>query len=669
MTDEKGGFATILKDRVLPVISLVTSIVSLVVILGLRPAFAVAVVGAASFWLFLLYVRSAKRSSVHDSSRKHNAYGKRQRALALVGLIILPAVASVAAIWSLIPEWDKQPPPDKLAIAIAGFTPDTPSLTDIAQAIPAKLCGKLDDAKRNDPGLHLSCAPFSGQQIHRPDGNDQDEARAKEFGRKKGAHLVIWGQVFNRGGGQVQVTAKVSTAYEWTTTGEAGAKETADFEPVLSAQVFKPTDDKGLDKQVEDLAKLLAGAAYYRDQDSEKAIGFFSAQGDKEALLWLGSTYLRQARQANTGDDRRQDFDKAVESFERLIQKLNDDPEGMEQLSAVARFLLGDACRERASFDRESEYLGRAKDAYTQSERDYITIGHDQIPWQLENSLGVVLFHLAPLGSSAISYLKQANAAYSKGLGILGENPDAAIPTGGCAAISDDARSDDKQKADVALLYKNRGSARAQLGEGLQSSGERGGDQLRCAKSDLRKALRLLQMLTDRNHKMETEVETNLANALAELAKETPGDEGAKLIDEAIRNYDEALKAYAVGSLEYSWVQKARAEAYYDKGERLRQVDSYEFARDEYTDVIRVLRTNNLQADLADALRYQAKASSALFDLGRGCDLACLNYAIRAFEESERLYLDMEMPDAQQVHQELVAARAKTTAQASVRHN
>lgn len=662
MTDEKGGFAAILKDRVLPVISLVTSVVSLVVILGLRPAFAVAVVGAASFWLFLLYVRSAKRSSIHDSSRKRNAYGKRQRALALAGLIILPALASAPAIWSLIPDPDKPPPPDKLAIAIAGFTADTPSLTDIAQAIPAKLCGKLDDAKSNDPDLHLSCAPFSGQQIHRPDGSDHDEVRAKAFGRKKGAHLVIWGQVFNRGGGQVQVTAKVSTAYEWTTAGEAGAKESADFERVLSTQVFKPTDDQGLDKQVEDLAKLLAGAAYYRDQNSEKAIRFFSAQGDNEALLWLGSTYLRQARQANTADDRRQVLDKAVATFELLIQKLNEDPEGLEQLSAVARFLLGDACRERASFDRRGEYLGRAKDAYTQSERDYITIGHDQTPWQLENNLGKVLIELAPLGSSAISYLKQANEAYSRGLGILGEKPDATIPAGGCAAMPDDDRGDDNQKADVALLYKNRGSARAQLGEELQSNGERGGDQLRCAKNDLLKALRLLQSLTDRNHKIETEVETNLANALAQLAKETPGDEGAKLIDEAIRNYDEALKAYAVGSLEYSWVQKARAEAYYDKGERLRQVDSYEFARDEYTDVIRVLRIRNLTGDLADALRYQAKASTALFDLGRSCDLACLNYAIRAFEESERLFLDSGMPEAEQVHEELVSAKAKAHA-------
>jgi tetratricopeptide (TPR) repeat protein len=649
MTDEKGGFATILKDRVLPVISLVTSIVSLVVILGLRPAFAVAVVGAASFWLFLLYVRST------------NAYSKRQRALALAGLIILPTVASAAAIWSLIPERDKAPPPDKLAIAIAGFTPDTPALADIAQAIPAKLCGKLDDAKRSDPGLRLSCSPFSEQQIHQADSSDQDEARAQKFGRKKGAHIVIWGQVFSRGGGQLQVTAKVSTAYEWTTTTDVGEKEGADFETVLSAQVFNPTDDKGLDKQVEDLAKLLEGAAYYRDQNSERAIGFFSAQGDKEALLWLGSTYLRQARQASPEDDRRQAFDKAVETFERLVQKLNDDPEGMEQLSAVARFLLGNACRERAAFDRRGEYLGRAKDAYTQSERDYITIGHDQTPWQLENSLGAVLFDLAPLGPSAISYLKQANAAYSRGLGILGEDSDATIPTGGCAAIPDGTRGDDKQKADVALLYKNRGSARAQLGEDLQSNGEPGGDQLRCAKSDLLKARTVLQTLTNRNHKVEAEVENNLANALSQLAKETPGDEGRKLIEEAIGTYDELLKTYPVGSLEYTWVQKSRAETYYDKGERLEQVDSYEFARDEYTDVIRVLRTNNLKADLADALRYQAKAKTALFDLRRGCDLPCLNAAITDFDESERLFLALGMPVAQEVHQELVAAKAKTT--------
>jgi len=657
--DERGlfGLSARMEARITKTIGLVATLGGLcgLIIPDSGPRrLALASIAAAVLLLSLVSICLRKRPKLYNPTKTEFVYKTRERAMAFAGVMLLITLAGVII---YLETSFKSPPPDKLAIAITAFTPESPALADTALQISKKLNRMLADCTNKDPNLRLKSEPFA-QQLSQSGDASRDEACAIRFGKLHGAHLVIWGQVV-RVGGHLQVRPKISTAYDWTAETEPDAREAARIKEDMIAQIFRPTDEQGLDRQIEALTNLLVRDARLLAKNWAQAIYALAGQSDETTLLLLGDTYLKQARDQKA-DDPRTSLDSAVETFDKLIDKLNKDPDDSAWVSAVAQFLLGEACRERASFDQTDGYLGRAKDAYGQSERAYSKIGADKTPWQLENNLGLVLFKLAALGDGAMEYLRRANDVYSVGLGILGENPDGTIPAGGCGVSQAGSPGEDEHVRNVAQVFGNRGSARFELGLQMRSSNGSVRDYLECARSDFETALGLLSSLAGRDRGSEAEIEGNLGNAYAELAEEKP-DEADKLLEKAVKSYDHALDAFTPGDLRYTRVQKARAQTYYDQGIRSGQEVPLNRAVFEYVEVIRELRRTGMDEDLADALYIQAKAKRSLFHI-HGCDLSCLQAAIVALQQSESLFGKLgNLQQAQQVHEELVKAQGEAS--------
>lgn len=600
----------------------------------------VTVVGGLA-WGFLLYVIVTKQQALR----------KTQRIATLAGLVVLPALAG-----ALYFSWThhRKPHPDKLAIAVAGFN-SAPALAERAATFARMLNSKLQDSRFMDPDPHLNSEAFPAEDFHRDGDSSGDEPRAVEFGQQTGVHLVIWGEFVGNPDGPYQVKPRITKAYEWmpdTEPGE-GVDEAAQFEAVLISDVFKATDGKQVSEQVETLAGLLVGAAYLRSKNMERASYFFSAGTGEAARLCLGQLYLRQAQRAKSDADRKAGLDIAVNTFQDVVKSTDEDSE----ITAFALSYLGEACRERASLDHGTEDLTLAMNAY---KRSRLAFGADKTPWQLENNLGIVLYKLSYSQYGTIQDLADAIAAYNRGLGILGEVSQGAIPAGGGCVVEPDRTSGSPMLLrSLASLYKNRGSARFEWGYRLRYGHKPGVEQLECARIDSEKSLRILASLTSRDKKLEATVEHNLGNTFNLLAKEKP-DEASSLLDTALGHYDKSIDSLTPGYGEYTQAQKDRAETYYDKGRLSHHVDSLRLAVAEYGKVILELMRPEDSEDLADSLRYHAKANIELFDLHQWCDLNCLREAISSLDQSENLFRTLgKLQDAADVDQDLIDARRR----------
>jgi len=143
-------------------------------------------VGVLVLWLMLLqFYRAKKRTSTHDPSKKRYKHGKRQRALALFGLIALPTIEGVALIVIMGPP---RPPRDRLVVAVAAFAP-VGGVVNEADSFTYSLRLKLN-SKKDDENIPLEPKP-----LDRIEGSfsQTEEQTALKLGRSKGAHIVLWG--------------------------------------------------------------------------------------------------------------------------------------------------------------------------------------------------------------------------------------------------------------------------------------------------------------------------------------------------------------------------------------------------------------------------------------------------------------------------------------------
>jgi tetratricopeptide (TPR) repeat protein len=644
------------------------------------------IVGGSLWWVML-------RISLKDGSGPPRPRKRLKSPTFLVGLFhkIFPRESRVR-LWASIPmvvagtvlvafglNWQPVLPCDRLAVAIASFVTQDASLKDNAGNIRSRLRANLE------PYTEVLLVRDRDWVIGNPQAPDQirDREAAVWFGRVEAAHLVIWGEVMRcEGGKKIQVEWKIALANQWRTeppASEAPADPNgvAPYIPDLSNLIAECTDSLKLDEQIDDVARLLTGFAYYKAEKVEEAIGFFSAGNpNQEALLWTGFSYHQMARKKMAKKDHNSDdivtgLNKALE----IYKTLDRENAGENELpAAVAHFLCGDAYQELPanSLDERRNNLLDAVTEYDNSQRTYKSLSREDpsTPWQLQNNLGVALYQVSGSGvEDPMKYLRRAESEYDTGLGLLGQKSETTTAQGSCTAAPVETPGDQKIEG-VVMLSINRGSVRGKFGQLLKEKSEadkqsgriveaarenaEARDKLECAESDLSRALALLkgQRGRTRDPLREAKVAKNFANAQADLANMTEGPLRDELRGKAIIGYKEVLRVYDRGSLEYAMAEKQLAETYCDQGDESNDVASFQNAKDAYEDANRILEREEATLVLADARRYLGNTLVKLFDRGSG-NLNDLDKAIDLLNLSLHFYKDNGRSQMNQVQAEL----------------
>jgi len=604
----------------------------------------------------------------------HKVFPRESRMRLWAGI---PMVVAGAVLVAVGLNWRPVLPPNQLAVAIASFTFQESSLRDTANSIRSKLRAKLE------PYTEVLLVRDREWVIGNPQAPDQtkDREAAVWFGRVEAAHLVIWGEVMScEGGKKIAVKWNVEMANQWRTEPSASeapadGEGVAPYIPDPRTLIVECTDSLKLDEQLDDVARLLTGFAYYKAEKVEEAIGFFSAGNPKQnALLWMGFSYHKMARKKMAEKDHNSDdivtgLNKALEIYKKLYR----ENAGENELpAAVAHLLCGDAYQElpAASLVERRKHLLDAVDEYDNSLRTYESLSREDpsSPWQLQNNLGVALYQVSRFGvDRPMKYLRRAESEYDTGLAFLGQKSGTATAPGSCTDASVETPGGQAIEG-VVKLYINRGGARGRLGQLLKGESEadkRSGrneeaakekeearDKFECAGSDFSRALALLEGQTKREPLREAKVNKNLANAQADLANLTDGPRRDELRDKAIIRYKEVLRVYARGSLEYAMAEKELAETYCDQGDGSNDVASFQKAKDAYEDANRILEKENQLDELADGRRLLGNTLGKLFDRGKG-DLNDLNEAIDLLNLSLQFYEGNNLPQMNQVKAEL----------------
>lgn len=490
------------------------------------------------------------------------------------------------------------PPPDKLSVVITSFTHRSTNDAEAARTFTDDLYKKL---KKSEDDAPLRVQTYQ-REILDPEGRDseKEKVRAQEFGRCKGAHLVIWGDVGGCNEG-AHISPNATIAYEWRSEGTEEKGGVARYAPTIGQLFGDCTPRDRWKEEIDDLANLLLGASFFRDGNLDKAIDFFGASNSEEALLWRGWSYHLQASEFSDRltvpvDEKVRRFKKALGVYDELIRKLGgEEGDDLKELSARANHLRGDAYMElyEATHGESVQDLRSAEDSFRQSLRSYKSMESRKAsqPWQLSNSLGVALFKRTEQRDiDYIDGLSEATKAYGEGRQVLDQET---------------TLSEEERLRGLYLVHRNAASALAVWARQAQGHGEPSLDKFQEAKDEFKKALEALDnQQGPKKALLRARLQTNLANALAESARQIPGFPGDEVLKEAIQIYEnDVLAEFDMSSREYALAQKALAETYFDLGERPPRDAAYlRKARDAYVHAIGVLEVKNEHPSvLADA--------------------------------------------------------------------
>jgi tetratricopeptide (TPR) repeat protein len=575
MTDEK-------KQAVLKWVPLLLSFVTTVstlTVLGIEKpgafksaAVSVAVVGATVLWLILLDIyRKKQPSSTHDPRRKRYEHSKRKRAVALAGLIILPALTTVVGYEQLRERVKPLPvaPPPAPPVVVA--TVQFAGQQAIADVVTGMLPITLREKEEHGAPLTVK-GPYREKTID-GESQQQEEADAESFGKEKSVHLVIWGKVFDSQTCKSDTRFYLAVANDWMVKAGVASLKTGLKEYTPKVAAMKSCGESG----IADVATLVSGIAFYSASEWAKAAEIFHTVRLADGRLWEGNCYR------HLGDTAR-----AIAQYETVLA--GADPSDADQLllKGRAHFMLGDVYYELRRF-------GEANAHYNEAAR-WFDAGQ---PWELQNAIGVTFFTLAQQpGNHAETLYRKAESAYRASLKLIKreEAPD-----------------------DFALVEINLASVlgawskvfSTDLGSKLEKLGQ--------AKTELNNALE--RLVGEGHEEMRSYCQQNLANVLAEEGLVTPGDRGVQLLWEAIAKYnDDVLRLTTRDNNPqlYAAAQRALGETLWDLGTRPDMPDAEDRLRDSraaYQNALEVLVSQGPPDTTALTRMYLSRTLLALANL------------------------------------------------------
>ena len=688
MTDEKkdASILELLKSVqvwVATLAGLVTAISSAKLLIDGEPRLGVLLisgVGVSVLWLMLGQAyRRKEQFSTHDASKKRYKYSKRQRAWALAGMILLPALESV-----LIYMVTRPPhlPDDKLVVLYANFTPVSGAGKAAGEAasrftyeLGEKLLSRSEDIPLQPKVL--------GREIKASNPSETPKEVALRLGKSREglAHIVLWGDVVEN---IKDFTIKPSIAF----TESLGPLNISELDvgwfPRSNAGSFQLEDIIGGEPaaRVADLVTFIEGLMYFKLGRWNKAKEIFDqlSYPIKAVEYYKGLCLYEMAQKASDPQPALQDARSA------FLRALGDPPWKLKEELNCAAFLNMTSVVAMLSSSRplksQLDQLREVASAYNTA-LEHCPEDDPQNLAVIKNNLGNVLVDSALLAADETQMLQQAADAYNE-----------AIP----------AFRSTKDCLNLAIAQNNLGTAYTELG--LRIRGQTGDEYLKNALDAYGAALRVLtykksknywvtinvnrsQALTEMgrreggngNGRIRDAVEScraaleaisqkktdaanagsNLANALREQARRKPGADGDSLLREAKQLCSDAVAALPEGDLEWVVGQERLGDLFVDQAMRPNNnaADLLRKAVEAYHRALSFRDTTDHNQDWANT---QNRLGIALTELARsdnGDQARHLDEALASFDYALSIFDEANYPEQ---HREVIDNQSKARA-------
>ena len=205
-------------------------------------------------------------------------------------------------------------PHDRLVVGIAQFRAISEEAVDEAKNVRDHIEQKL--LALQEKGAPLETKLLSSSVEGDTPVLRQDNAILLGTSASGSAHVVLWGDV-RKSDGELMVRPRLTVARQFRDIRieEKRLREFTSDEP-------KHLDFKErVAEEIADIVILIYGLAYYKIDDWSKAIEVLSQAHTNEAYLYKAQAFLERALQAAQP---RQDLDAALETYQKVVESLND---------------------------------------------------------------------------------------------------------------------------------------------------------------------------------------------------------------------------------------------------------------------------------------------------------------------------------------------------------
>lgn len=445
--------------------------------------------------------------------------------LAIAGII--PFVVGVVKI---IPP---TPPEGRLVVAIADFASfDGADGRSFKETLLEKLDAKIKDEKAPLAVLRIDT-------VIEDSASSEGDQVALKLGRRRGAHLVLWGKIRKKSGPDGKAWMRVGPRLTFCAPVQAVSINETDVGGFNKAE----PDTLGIEeeeyaKNIAQMVAFISGLAHYKAHEWDLAKDAFDKASIAPAILYGGLSLYNRAQTSATPED---DLRGAIAIFQRLMDSHSDDGDDDVMRAACLDRASALATLSRLSPDEALERLQQAKEAYRQA-LECCPKDKSPVEWAMAQSdLGSVLTDLALLTGDVTRQLEEAIEHHERALEVY-------------SLVSP------KGDSDVAITQTNLGTAYYHLG--VKLNGDRAEDCLSRAAASFRAAL---QVFT-RNSSPRTwaTLSIYMAGVLAELGARQAerGDQNAS--DNSLRQATEKCRnaARVFKERDEDWAQ-ARANLGY----------------------------------------------------------------------------------------------------------